>query len=473
MRLSLFLGLILFSVISVSQNFGVEAASRERWMGIYSGDDKIGYSRTKISTHNGDKEVLEQMKLKMTVLGNDQDVDTDSKFLLDGFNLKGFESVMRFGLVDLKVTGERIGDKLKIQMQSISGNTELTIPVDREPLVNPLLYDWLMSQNPEIEEGYEVLLFDPTSLLTGAEPESLKAMLTIEGVEDISIPLGTFKTYRVKMNYVGSEVTAWITRDGGVIKEVSPLGIVSFKEKGGESIENRISSLDIVGKTAISSNLRVENPRGLEFLRIRIGGIESLEGLDLRDDYRQFIKDGLLEIRVGSLSDINTYEIPYTGREFKEYTQESILIQSKNDEIVKKAGVIVGNERNSLEAVKKINDWVHKNLEKTPTISLPNALDVLATGKGDCNEHATLFTALARAAGIPTKLVLGLVFLDGKFYYHAWNEVFAGKWIAVDPTFGQFPADASHIKFVEGNLNRGTEILRLVGKIELDVVEAS
>jgi hypothetical protein len=473
MRLSLFLGLILFSVISVSQSFVGETPSKERWLGIYSGNDKIGYARTKISTNNGTKEILEQTKLKMRVLGNDQDVATDSKFLLEGFNLRGFEFLMRSGSVDPKVTGERIGDELQIKMKSISGNTELTIPIHKEPLVNPVLYDWLMSQDPEIGESYEVLLFDPTSLLTGAEPESSKAILTIEGVENVSIPLGTFRTYRVKMNYLGSEDTAWITRDGEVVKEDSPLGIVSFKENGGDSIENKISSLDIVSKTAISSNLRVENPRDLKFLRIRISGIESTEGLDLIDNYRQFIKGGLLVIRVGSLSDINTYEIPYTGKDLRAYTQESILIQSKNDVIVKKVSVILGDETSSLEAVRKINAWAYKNLEKTPTISLPNALDVLETRKGDCNEHATLFTALARAAGIPTKLVLGLVFLDGKFYYHAWNEAFVGKWIAVDPTFGQFPADASHIKFVEGNLNKSAEILRLVGKIELDVVEAS
>ena len=71
------------------------------------------------------------------------------------------------------------------------------------------------------------------------------------------------------------------------------------------------------------------------------------------------------------------------------------------------------------------------------------------------------------------KLVLGLVYLDGKFYYHAWNEAFVGEWIAVDPTFGQLPADASHVKFLEGNLDKSSEILRLVGRIELDVVEAS
>jgi hypothetical protein len=473
MRLSPLLVLVLFSIFSFSSSFGTEKTTKERWMGIYSDKDKIGYSRTKITSNNGDREASEQMKLKMTVLGKDQEVDTNAKYLLDGFNLKAFEFFMKAGSVDLKVKGVRNGDKLEIKIASISGNSELKIPIDKEPVVNPVLYDWLISKNPELGKSYEVLLFDPTAVLTGAEPGSSKAILTVEGEEEVSIPLGTFKTYRVKMNYLGSEDTAWITPNGEVIKEVSPLGIVSIKENREDLITNNVSSLDIVDKTAISSNLTIENPRDLEFLRIRIGGIESTDGLDLIDNYRQFIKDGLLEIRVGSLSNINTYKIPYTGKDLKAYTQESILIQSKNDEIVKRVRVILGEETDSLEAVRKINDWLYKNLEKTPTISLPNALDVLETRKGDCNEHATLFTALARAAGIPTKLVLGLVFLDGKFYYHAWNEAFVGKWIAVDPTFGQFPADASHVKFVEGNLNKSAEILRLVGKIELDVVEAS
>jgi hypothetical protein len=442
-------------------------------MGVYSGKDKIGYSRTKITTDKGDREASEQMRLKMTVLGKDQEVDTNAKYLLDGFNLKAFEFFMKAGLVDLKVTGVRHGDKLKMKIASISGNTELNIPIDKEPVVNPVLYDWLISKNPELGKSYEVLLFDPTAVVTGLELASSKAILTVEAEEELSIPLGTFKTYRVKMNYLGSEDTAWITPTGEVVKEVSPLGIVSLKENGEDLVRDNFSSLDIVDKTAISSNLKIENPRDLEFLRVRIGGIDSTDGLDLIDNYRQSIKDGLLEVRVGSLSDINTYEIPYTGKGLKAYTQESILIQSTNDEIVKRVRDILGDEKNSLEAARRINDWVYKDLEKTPTISLPNALDVLETRKGDCNEHATLFTALARAAGIPTKLILGLVFLDGKFYYHAWNEVFVGKWIAVDPTFGQFPADASHVKFVEGNLNKSSEILRLVGKIKLDVVEAS
>jgi len=91
--------------------------------------------------------------------------------------------------------------------------------------------------------------------------------------------------------------------------------------------------------------------------------------------------------------------------------------------------------------------------------------------KGDCNEHAVLFAALTKAVGIPVKVVLGVVYLDGRFYYHAWNEVYLGKWVPVDSTFGQMPSDATHIKFIEGDISKSPEILKVVGKIKLEVIE--
>ncbi len=46
-----------------------------------------------------------------------------------------------------------------------------------------------------------------------------------------------------------------------------------------------------------------------------------------------------------------------------------------------------------------------------------------------------------------------------------------GEWTAVDPTFNQFPADSTHVRFVTGNLDRQSEILKLVGKLKVDVLE--
>ena len=42
----------------------------------------------------------------------------------------------------------------------------------------------------------------------------------------------------------------------------------------------------------------------------------------------------------------------------------------------------------------------------------------------------------------------------------------------MDPTFGQVPADATHIKLVEGDLDRQVEILGVIGKLKLELIEA-
>ena len=125
-----------------------------------------------------------------------------------------------------------------------------------------------------------------------------------------------------------------------------------------------------------------------------------------------------------------------------------------------------------MEITRKINDWVYENLDKRITVSVTSALQVLESRRGDCNEHTVLYVALARAAGIPARTAAGLVYVDGQFYYHAWPEVYLNGWVAVDPTFGQFPADAAHLRFTIGGLASQVELIRLIGRLELEVVEA-
>jgi transglutaminase-like putative cysteine protease len=138
-----------------------------------------------------------------------------------------------------------------------------------------------------------------------------------------------------------------------------------------------------------------------------------------------------------------------------------------------KAKEIVGSEQDVWQRALKIHEFVFRYLVKEPTISMPNALQVLKSGRGDCNEHAALYTALARAAGVPTRTVVGLVYSDhfygdAGFYYHAWVEVNTGSsWVALDPTWNQIPADATHIAFVDGGLDKQLQITSLMGKVKL------
>ena len=72
----------------------------------------------------------------------------------------------------------------------------------------------------------------------------------------------------------------------------------------------------------------------------------------------------------------------------------------------------------------RLTRYVNALLDKKPTVSLPSAREVLRTKVGDCNEHTALYVAMARALGIPARIAVGLVYVRGAFYYHAWPEVY-------------------------------------------------
>jgi transglutaminase-like putative cysteine protease len=154
------------------------------------------------------------------------------------------------------------------------------------------------------------------------------------------------------------------------------------------------------------------------------------------------------------------------------YLQPSLQIESKNREIIQRAEDVLNGEKNSLLALTKLVHWVSDYLEDELVDSF-SALDALHTKKGECQAHAYLYTALCRAAGIPTKVVSGLVYMEEVgFLYHAWAESFIGYWIAVDPTFDQISADATHIKLAEGESFRDlSPLVEVIGRLQATIVD--
>ena len=154
--------------------------------------------------------------------------------------------------------------------------------------------------------------------------------------------------------------------------------------------------------------------------------------------------------------------------------QSTPYIQSDDPIIANQALSIVNSFTYDLEKVRALNHWVYANLEKKPVLSIPDALSTLRTKVGDCNEHAALFAALARSVSIPARVVAGVTYHEGMFYYHAWNEVcLAGIWVSLDATKNQFPADLSHIKFVQGETNEQIKIGALLGKLKIEILGES
>ncbi len=151
--------------------------------------------------------------------------------------------------------------------------------------------------------------------------------------------------------------------------------------------------------------------------------------------------------------------------------QPSLLVQSDEPILKEQAAAIVGEEKDALRAVELISSWVYHNLEKRPTLSIPNAFGVYKLRAGDCNEHSVLFAALARSVGVPTRIVAGLLYTKGRFYYHAWNEVYVGGWVAVDSLLNQVPEDTTHVRLITGGLDRQVRLVRALGRLGIKVID--
>jgi transglutaminase-like putative cysteine protease len=185
---------------------------------------------------------------------------------------------------------------------------------------------------------------------------------------------------------------------------------------------------------------------------------------------RQQYDNGLLTVTREDRAALSTYQLPQTRPEFTADLAPTPFIQSAHPRLIAQAQRILRSERDALQAVRLLLDWTFATLAKEPTVGMPTALEALESKKGDCNEHAVLFTALARAAGIPARVAAGVVYLGEAFYYHAWAEVWLGQWVAVDPVFQQFPADATHIQFIQGGPEEHLALLKVIGQLGIEVV---
>jgi len=157
----------------------------------------------------------------------------------------------------------------------------------------------------------------------------------------------------------------------------------------------------------------------------------------------------------------------------KRYLQATQFLEVNDPEIKALAEEITAGKRTDLEKAKAIHDWVYRNLEKRGSVTIPTAKQVLRERYGDCNEHATLYAALARAAGIPTDIMVGLVYQGDGFYYHAWNVSWiGGQWVPVDPVYGEFPARPYRIALQHGSLEKQATIMAVIGGLNIEILEA-
>jgi transglutaminase-like putative cysteine protease len=460
--------------------------------------EQIGFASSTIDTTNAGITVRDYLVADLPIAGKLHRASARTSIhLTRAMRLTDFSLDVDADLAPIKAAGKVLGDTLLLlTVRGVAGQPTDT---QRIRLNGPVLLPTLvplavaLGARPRAGGGYTLPIFDPVAMAprsvhVAVEAESVFVLHDSSTFDPASkrwlgaLP-DTVRAWRLSTESTGaSGFSGWVDEQGRVVLATQLLGLTLERRPYEVAFENWkadatrrgamvASDRDIYETTAISANKKLR--KNLRELRVTLSGVD-LDGFDVKG-YRQRLRgDTLTVTREAPAALRAAYQLPDGARSgvMGIYLDAEPLLETKSPEIVALARRLRGPEPDPRVVAERINRWVYDSLAKEINVGVPSALGTLRARVGDCNEHTQLYVALARAAGIPARVAAGLAYLDGKFYYHAWPEVWLERWVAVDPTFGQFPADASHLRFTVGGLGRQAELLRLMGALQIAVLSA-
>lgn len=214
------------------------------------------------------------------------------------------------------------------------------------------------------------------------------------------------------------------------------------------------SSLDPLARMIVRSPVKIppaDEHRTLRFVLSRDDGVAPK--LPATGEQSVAI-DGARAI-VTICADCGT-ETPATPQELQRYLQPNAWVRSDAHEVkvLARSSAAGGKVDSRMRAL--VHAVVRNMRGAIDFVGYADAVQALRSGSGDCTEFAVLLAALARANGIPTRVVAGLTYasrFSGKrdvFSPHAWVQAWDGKrWRSYDAGLGEF--DTSHIALAIGD----------------------
>jgi hypothetical protein len=446
---------------------GIIEGDSEQWMDILLKGRKTGYAVTKVTRANGQFEVIERIFLIVNLMGSTRKIISSTRAQVDeGFHVTSFTFYLSTELIDFRVFGRIEGKDLFITMGQEGKGEVKRIRLPARPMINAGVTQFFKSRQLMVGKTFSFPLLDPISMTTNT------AIIEVVGKEKITLNGETYNAFRLEMNFLGKPLIFWLDEEGNSLKEEGFMGFTLVRTTPSRALAglDRSKRVDFYELSAIKVARELENPREVSHLTVRFDQLPPSMPID---GLRQIKEGGVLKVIKEKPPFAASYRIPYSGEdaELLSYLSSEAFLQSEDEEIISVAKEAVGGTTEPYEAATLLMKWVYESLEKTPLISIPDAKQIIQQKKGDCNEHATLLTALLRAVGIPARIVAGLVYKDGKFYYHAWNEAYLDRWISLDATLNQIPADATHIKLIDGGIEKQIQIVGMIGNLSLTILE--
>lgn len=467
------------------------------------GGQQVGFASSTVDTLTDSIRVTDQLVLDAAALGHVHRTIARSTAIVN--------RALRLQHVDATFDGDgavyaahaALGVDSTLTITLTSGaDTQATRLRLARPIVLPSLLPLRLAFGGELKPGstFALRVFDPMLLAERNVALRVAAETTLVVADSadydstamawVAVRFDTLPAFRLEQESGGLSGSLWIDAQGHVVRATTATGFTLQRTAFEIAYENfrhrdttrlaRASATsepgDVVAATAFAAGVRPSAdtpPAPAARFRLRLaaeGGGTAPSGYDLSGGRQQLAGDTLLVRREGPAQLTARYRLPASDSALTPFLRPDALIESANPRIQAQARLIVQRERDPAAAAALLTHWVYGHVHAAISDGAPSAVRTLETERGDCNERAVLYVALARAAGLPARTAAGLLYAGGRFYYHAWPEVYLGDWVAVDPTFDQFPADAAHLRLAVGGLARRVELARLIGKLTLEAL---
>jgi hypothetical protein len=449
----------------------------DTWMGIFTkgsdgAESQLGYLRTQSIPQQVDGDVGVEyhltLKLATQILSFPTEIFLDGTTWIsqkNGLQRLAF-TVDSFGEHVMKASGQSADGQFKLDIETAGETFPMTVPLRENMMVSGGLGTTSL-HIPSLEIGDQVIVptFDPLTF-----SYSQYAMIRCVGSDTFNFDGQEIPVKVLETDVNGITSTSWVTFDNEVVYVDTPFGFHLRKVLPHEALDTSkpSGSVDLLNAVAIRPT-GLTPFRGATRMRFRLSGLPAVA--EPPGDENQVALSKLQYETTAPKFEIAQGATPLADSEF--YLTGDAFVQIDHPVITDLRDEIISSDASDLENARAIYEWLWINIEKKPVLSFPSALDVAKTREGDCNEHTVLFTALARAAGIPTRMAIGVVWssaLNG-FYYHGWPEIYTDHWIPMDPTLGQPIADATHIKFLEGNVDAWPKLIAYLGQVQIEVLE--
>jgi len=448
-----------------------EWPDREYWAGVVFNGEKIGFTHLALgaAASPGLFEIRSDAAFALRFLGVEKRVSLKAYDLVrPDLDLVAFSYEYVIDGSAVALDGERSGDTLAVTIRQGATGDRQVIDVRGPvyPLAASVLYPTLHGLAPGREFRYPVY--------SGELQKIAEVVQRIVAYERSTLFDGT--AYHVETAMEGYRVETWISPRGTPLLEIAMNGVLISGREDEARARSYLAAASLNKSEALiefalaKPDQPIAVPRRVTTMRIALAGAPGTVPSDGAQHCVSEVGETVCAVRT---SDAASEQAVSMAAADPRYLASTFTVAANDPGIVATAREIGSGTSDARERVRRIVAWMQGNVRVSP-VDVWSAVDALRRREAECQGHAYLYAALARALGVPTRVVNGIVYSEDfeGFLYHAWAESLVdGRWLAVDPTFGSVPADATHVKLVEGEtLAELTSLVDWVGRLKVRVI---